>query len=380
MKSDNRVRLLVTVPQFASTTSPYREMIALARHIPKDEFALTICALREKGEKEVTPELKDLGVNCLVAQFRPLGQPRYHRQMISSLKDQARINQYGPFDIQHSLDFVSMPFEAFVARAQSRNYVFNHANLGENLQWRLLRVKAGLSKRVIAVSDSIAKLLEGHRVPRKKLRTVYLGIDLDEVDASVKSLSDREKGLIISVGRISSEKRHEDAIRALAEIVRVVPDAHLKLVGGFSDTAYLERLRKLVVELGLEERVEFLGLRKDVLPLLKSAECLIHCCEAEAFGWVIVEAMSVGCPVVSCESEGPSNILQQAETGLLVRRRDIEGYASSVSKILTMPDLAAKLSTNGRKAVEDRFTSKTMVQGFRSVYEEIMHENRDSRN
>jgi len=380
MKSDRRIRLLVTVPQFASTTSPYREMIALARHIPKDEFALTICALREKGEKEVTPELKDLGVNCLVAEFRPLGQPNYHRHMLSSLKDQARINQYGPFDIQHSLDFVSMPFEAFVARAQSRTYIFNHAKLSDDLQWWLLRLKARLSNRVIAISDAIAKQLEGHNVPREKLRTVYLGIDLDEMDEHNGHHSEREKSLIISVGRISPEKRHEDAISALAEIVKTVPDAHLKLVGGFNDPPYLERLRKLAMDLGLQEKVEFLGLREDVLTLVKKAECMIHCSDVEAFGWVIVEAMAVGCPVVACDAEGPSDILQQAETGLLVQPRSVEGYANSVSKILTAPDFAASLSRSARRAVEDRFSSKTMVQGFLSVYNEIMHETRDFRN
>ena len=64
------IRVLLTVPDLDCTGSPYRETMAIARYLPRDEFRLTICSLRDTGARKTAPLLEGYGVKHMVARFR----------------------------------------------------------------------------------------------------------------------------------------------------------------------------------------------------------------------------------------------------------------------------------------------------------------------
>lgn len=117
-----------------------------------------------------------------------------------------------------------------------------------------------------------------------KLRRVYYGIDLEKIDKQVVR-NHGDKDYILTVGRIVSFKRHEDMIKAFQKIAADWPQLRLLIAGEVVEDSYFQHLQELVHDLGLSERVEFLGLRKDILQLMQQAAVLVYCAESEAFGW-----------------------------------------------------------------------------------------------
>ena len=340
--------------------------MAIVELLPRADFKLSICSLRDGGFNETAPLLENLGVECFVARFRPTG--RSLRAFRDSWRDQALIDKRGPFAIQHSLDFTSSPFEALMARLRSRVYVFSQRNLNQNGHALLLKIKTRLSHRIIAISKAVQSFLLDRGVPAGKVNKIELGIGNSDT-AGV-----RRRGYFLCVGQIEPLKRQADAIRALGLIAAEFPEARLGIAGNVFDPEYMQSLRDHATALGIQDKVEFLGPRKDVLQLMAQSNGLIHCSESEAFGWVIVEAMSVGTPVVAAASDGPREIIDHNRTGILLETGDIAGYAAAFRTLISDSEFASALARNGRQEVTRRFSVSTMVDRIRSLYLECLGE------
>lgn len=367
--SDSRIRVLLTVPHLNSTASPYREMIAIAKYLPQDEFSLTICSLRKNGISETGPVLDTMNIPYFVARFRPRGYTL--KQIRQSLADQALINQSGPFDIQHSLDFTSSPFEALLARFHRRVFVYSQRNLNPNGHKQALRIKATATHRIIVVSKAVEAFLHSQGVRSSKTRHIPLGIDLSTMTYRAEK-ADKPTCRVLSVGHIVRLKRQEDAIKSVALLANTIPNIRLDIIGAVYDQGYYEELQSLVRETGLSERVRFLGLRDDVPDLMRQADAMVLCSETDAFPWVVLEAMAAGLPVVASAVDGPKLTIDDGHNGLLVPVGDVEGYAQAISSVLTNSALAAQLATNGRRLVEERYSAERMVQQIADLYREVV--------
>lgn len=368
MATNHRLRILLTVPDFDSTRSPYREMIAIARYLPRDEFDLTVCGLRKKGHEEARPLLNDLGVQTFVARFRPKGRSWSHIK--DALDDQKVVQEHGPFHIQHSMDFTSSPFEAMMARKGSRAYIFSQRSMNKDSSSIALRVKVHLSERVIAISEPVVDLLIKHGTPQSKLRKVYLGIDLDEIQYRRPVQHSGTKN-ILSVGHIVPLKGYQYALRAMALLKQKMPDIRLRIAGSSDSPKYFEELQTLLRHLDLAENVEFLGNRRDVIDLMHQSDVLLLASETEALPWVILEAHAAGLPVVASAVDGPREVIEDERNGLLVKQGDVEGFTDALYRILNSPEFAAELSENGRKDIQSKFSAAEMVRQLAAIYREI---------
>lgn len=368
MTNNDRIRVLLTVPNFDSTGSPYREMMAIARHLPREEFDLTVCGLRKKGHEEMRPVLRDLGVQSFVASYRPKGRSWTHIK--NALDDQKILKEHGPFHIQHSMDFTSSPFEAMMARKGSRIYIFNQRGMNEDSSFVALRVKVHFSERVIAISEPVVDLLVKHGTPPSKVRKVYLGLDVDEIEYRKPVLHNGTKN-ILSVGHIVPRKGHQHALRAMALLKQKMPDVRLRIAGSPDNPEYFETLKQLLNHLDLTENVQFLGNRRDVIDLMRQSDVLLLSSESEAFGWVILEAHAVGLPVVASAVDGPREVIEDQKNGLLVNPGDVQGFADALYRVLNSPNFASQLSETGRNDTLKKFTAEQMVREFAAIYKEI---------
>lgn len=345
-------------------------MMAIAKYLPKEEFDLTICAAGAKGQKETGKVLGGLGRHYLVARFRPIG--RSVRAVISSFRAQGQIDRLGPFDIQHSIMGTSSPYEAFLSKLKSRSHVHSQIDMTDGGQPFLFRAKLHLACRIIAVSESVRNFILSQGINPMKVRTIYNGIDLEELDAALLGHPPAQNGRILSVGLVVRRKHHEDAIEALSLIARELPHVNLGIVGKVIEPDYYEELKSLAADLELSSRVEFLGVRKNVPQLMQQATALIHCSESEGLPWVVLEAMAAGLPVIG-SSIGPiQEMLEQEKTGLIVPLRDVPGYANALRKLITQPELSKHLARNARHSVEERFSARSMVEQLAGVYRELV--------
>lgn len=362
----SKIRVLLTVPHFSPSASPYREMSAIVKYLPRDEFELTICSLRKNGIEYISKEFADREIAYFVAPFRPRAHTLRHTWRATVA--QRTLAKRGPFDIQHSFDFSALPFEALLARCAGRKFVYHQRNMIPQ-HTHFVRTRLFLANRVVVVSKGVFDFVHELGISEKKIALIYNGIDTDAIPT--RNSASTYGNYLLSVGHIKSLKRHEDAILTLNAIRDRYPHLHLLIAGEIYDKKYYMQLVSMVADLQLEDRVQFLGPRMDIIPLMNKARVLLHCSSTEGFGWTLVEAMSVGLPVVCSALETSEEIVQDGKTGILVPVGDIDEYAKAVSDVLENRERAQALAIAARHTVEERFSAKTMVSQMAELYRQL---------
>lgn len=359
--------------------SPSKDLKTLVKYLPRDEFDLSVCSLRGDSTTEIPSYLKDLGIPCVVTRFRP----RHYspRGVAQSWRDYRKLVEgLGHIDIQHSLDFATPPFEAMFARTSGARFVVTLTDILKKpiLTFKrsvALRMKFLLTHRVIAISQSVFDYARRLRVSSSKLRTIYNGIDFEDFDKALLSDRPRDPNYLLSVGQIIPRKRHEDAIRALALARKEHPNLRLGIVGIAWSSEYKDSLLQLAKDLNVGLAVEFLGTRDDIPSLMQSASALLHCSGNEAFGWVVVEAMAAGLPVIAADVDGPREIIVSGQTGDLIPVGDIAGFASAIRRVLAGGVQIKEQVKRANQEVRQRFSAHTMAESTADVYRELISNN-----
>ncbi|HYF07776.1 MAG TPA: glycosyltransferase [Acetobacteraceae bacterium] len=164
---------------------------------------------------------------------------------------------------------------------------------------------------------------------------------------------------LLAIGRLHANKGFDVAIRALAEL----PGAHLSIAGEGPERAALETLAR---ECGVAERVAFLGWREDVGALLAACEVFVCSSRHEPLGNIVLEAWSAARPVVAAAAQGPTELIAEGETGLLVPLEDPPAMARAIRALLDAPDRAAQLAEAGRAAFERDFAEAPVLARWRA--------------
>lgn len=159
--------------------------------------------------------------------------------------------------------------------------------------------------------------------------------------------------LVVVLGRLDYYKRWDDAIRIMARVVPVVPDARLEIHGAGDD---LERLHAVTDKLGMGRSVTFAGYTTDPLQTMAGAACVISTTRREAMPLTLLETLAVGTPVVVYDIRyGPREIVRDGIDGFVVPAQDVKAGAAAVVRLLTEPALRDHMSHNARQ-VSARFS------------------------
>jgi glycosyltransferase involved in cell wall biosynthesis len=365
-----KIHVLLTVPHLVPTASPYREMMAIVKYLPRDEFALTVCALRPAGLEEAAARFAAFGADTVVTRFRPTTLTP--RGIAAAVADQRLFWRLGRIDLQHSLDFTSSPFEGLCARAMGRPYVYTQRNLNEDGHERMLKMKIRLSRSVLAISRVTERLVISLARPGTVVDTIPLGFDFDDVAPPPVPRPVGEPPLILCVGHLQRRKRVEDAINAVAIVRRTVPGARLLILGRTYDHAYKAELLALGEQLGMGDAVQFLGVREDVIALMQNASALLHCSESEAFGWSLLEAMAAGLPVVAYESGGPSELIEHGTTGFLAKVGDYEACSGYLASLLGDAALSQRISHAASTKARADYTAIAFAERHAVLYRRLV--------
>jgi L-malate glycosyltransferase len=182
-----------------------------------------------------------------------------------------------------------------------------------------------------------------------------------------------DEPVLIVVGQLTPWKGQDTAIRALAALRDRAPSCRLLVVGEpvfasagtrFDNLAYVDGLHRLVRELGVEDRVSFLGARSDVPDLLAAAHVALVPSWEEPFGRVAIEAMAMGVPVIATERGGPADILSDGG-GILVPPHGPQPWAAAIAHLLEASEERARMGAIGRRRAVERygledFTARTL--------------------
>lgn len=201
-----------------------------------------------------------------------------------------------------------------------------------------------------------------------------VGVDINRikelvVDKAAKKESigvPGDKLLILSAGELIERKNHEVIIRALAKINN--PDVYYAIAGKGS---LRDELAKLAKELGLAQRVMFLGFRTDVFELYHAADISAFPSKIEGLGLAGVEAMAAGVPLVSSNVHGILDYVIDGKTGYAVAPEDVDGFADAIKKLVDNPKLRERMKENCLAAVEP-FELSNALKVMWDIYKEIL--------
>ena len=172
--------------------------------------------------------------------------------------------------------------------------------------------------------------------------------------------------------RLAPWKGQHVVIRALTEL----PNCNLLVVGGalFNEDDYARSLRQLADELGVTNRVQFLGFIDDIWPIMDTVDLIIHSSTSpEPFGRVIVEGMLAGKPVIATAAGGALEIIENGVSGVLVPPDDAPALAASIKMLLANPAYAEALATTGRNLALSRFELATANSRIETIIMSLEH-------
>jgi glycosyltransferase involved in cell wall biosynthesis len=220
---------------------------------------------------------------------------------------------------------------------------------------------------------------------RASVRVVNYGVDVERFDPGRidrsgarerLGLQDDEVVLAV-VGQLTPWKGQDHAIRVLARAIDERPDLRLLLAGSakfvsratrFDNQTYVRGLHELVDALGVAGRVAFLGEQADVPQLLRAVDVALVPSWEEPFGRAVTEALAMEVPVVATSVGGPAEVVRDAEEGLLLGPKDLDGWAQAVSRLASDPALRAAMGRRGRDRVARDFSMRRYVDGVLGAY------------
>ena len=230
-------------------------------------------------------------------------------------------------------------------------------------EWLLARTSTG----IITVSEADYRLGLRYGIGRPpKMNKVLNGVEPLELPARARPVPSVPR--VVMVARFDRPKEQSLLVRAMAAVEQPY---ELWLVG---DGRLREAVEAEARTLGLGSRVRFLGTCRNVPEILAEADIFVLASRSEGLPMSILEAMRAGLPVVATNVGGVPEAVQSHVTGFLVARGDAAGLRRRIVDLLEQPALRARMGQAGRTRFEREFSSQVMVEGTRSVYEQLVPE------
>ncbi|GLB58984.1 glycosyltransferase family 4 protein [Cytobacillus sp. NCCP-133] len=172
--------------------------------------------------------------------------------------------------------------------------------------------------------------------------------------------------MLLSVGELGSRKNHEVAIRALAKAEH--KNLYYVICGSGDLEQYLKNLSK---ELGVSDKILFLGFRKDIAELIKCADIYVFPSQREGLGIAALEGMAGGLPLISSYINGIRDYTVNGETGFCLEPYDVDGFSKAMDKLAKDKDLREIIGKNNVE-VASKFDTRNVKKIMARIYTEVM--------
>jgi glycosyltransferase involved in cell wall biosynthesis len=348
-----------------------RQVLLLAREMCKRRWRVNVIALSGHGGK-AAGELHDAGVGYLTLEMRkgvadPRGWLRLNRWL-----------QRETPDVVHA----HLPHAAWMARwsrlfAPTRVIVDTvHTSatgkLGRQLGYRF---SSWLPDCVTTVSRGVADACQSaFMISRDRLVILPNGVDTEEwkPDTTRRVRTRHELGLNdeflwLAAGRLEDVKDYPTMLRAMA---RVPTQSRLLIAGSGAAEPALRRLSK---ELGLMDRVRFLGFQPDVRPWMHAADGFVLSSRWEGLPMSLLEAGACAVPAVATDVPGSCEIIADGKTGFLAAPGDAMTLAKAMTRIMRLPpETLQAMRLAARQRIVARYGLDAVLDRWESLYHQML--------
>ncbi len=248
--------------------------------------------------------------------------------------------------------------------------------------WNLIFKKAD---HIQAISNYLADFARRHGA-RCPVEVVPNGVDVKKYQVSSIKYQDKKAPIIITTSRLVHKNGIDILIRAAAYLKALIPNSKfiIQILGGGPDG---QKLKNLAAELGVEDRIEFLGhVEPDQIPsYLLQADIFVRPSRSEGLGSSFLEAMAAGLPIIGTPVGGIPDFLKEYNTnlqmetnatndeanGLFVEVDNPQDLAKKIALLLEDDQLRARLGENGRKLVLQNYSWDKIAEKMSAVFQSL---------
>jgi len=224
------------------------------------------------------------------------------------------------------------------------------------------------AQRVICISERVReKVLEGTN-GACRTSVVYNGVDPELFSPGVNP---PDAVVLLTVGNLIPTKGQDMVLRAAAALAAEFPRLRVEVIGTGPEAA---RLKELARQLGIDERVRFLGRQPRRAVAMAMQRCTVFALPSrhEGLGCVYLEAMSTAKPVVGCRGQGIAEIIRHGSNGFLVGPDNEKELTLALAMVLRDEGLRANLGRTARDTILDRLTLEQQAQSLARIYRELV--------
>lgn len=278
------------------------------------------------------------------------GHIMWFRRYVKQLKPTVVLSFLAPFNMLSLVSLIGTKIPVYIASRSDPHYD------APNRWWRWVRdgiyhLADGISVQSKGNKEYFSKFLQ------KKVSVIYNPVFIKSEFVG-KALETPKEPVIVSVGRLNKVKNQELLLDVFHELHYNYPDYRLVIYG---EGNYREVLEKKIRDLQLEKYVSLPGACTDVLSRILSAEIFVMTSDYEGMSNALIEAMTLGIPVVSTRVSGAVDIIRDKENGRLVDIRDANGLKTALIDWLEHKEKAKACAQEGVK-LANRLQLKVIVQ------------------
>jgi teichuronic acid biosynthesis glycosyltransferase TuaC len=283
------------------------------------------------------------------------------------------IHAYGPLPAGHAAMLLKRELGIpFVVSVHGLDAYADRQVPGRPGQWcrRMSRLVFQSADRVVCISEHVREqVLQGSAAT--KTTVVYNGADPVLFAPAAESNSNLSPAAqrIVSIGNLVPTEGHELLLRAVAALAEKHPALACDLVG---DGPLREKLTALTKEIGIVDRVRFLGRRsrRELAEQLRSATLFALPSSYEGLGCVYLEAMAIGKATLGCRGQGIEEIIRHGSNGWLVAPNDLADLTMGLSKLLENDSLRGYIAAEGQRTVLSGYTIAHQALRLLRIYQE----------
>jgi len=227
----------------------------------------------------------------------------------------------------------------------------------------------------VICTPALHSYVERRAVPAHKITVFYNGVNTHNFQAhpEVRTHMRRELGLAdgtfawLAIGRFERAKDYPNLISAFTKLNERSSHKTVLLICGRGSLE--EEFRSQVRTRGLEDRVNFLGVRRDIPAVMNAADGFVMSSYLEGLPMVLLQASSVGMPIVATDVGGNAEIVTDGVNGFVVPPRDDESLAGAMQKVLSLAENErAEMAERGRQIACEKFEIEGIIDRWETLY------------
>tara|TARA_Y100001980_G_C14555572_1_gene344425 strand:+ start:2670 stop:3767 length:1098 start_codon:yes stop_codon:yes gene_type:complete len=238
-----------------------------------------------------------------------------------------------------------------------------------NLSYVLKQTSLRIVDVLIVNAKSLKKEAIDFGLPEKKIKYISNCVEVYKDNRTIS-----KEFIVCCIGNLRKNKNHSFFINIMKDVIDDIPLAKGWIIGQPVDdepNVQNELTNEIRIH-QLEEKVYLLGFQSNIIKLLKKCSILVVSSKSEGMPNVVLEAMSIGIPVISSNVGGLSELIHHGKNGLLCSIKNKTEFADAIKLLLTKTHLNRKLGANGKKFILARYLPSRTVHRFNNFYFDLL--------